>query len=544
MQDANDDQEMLEPVKSSGLIRGAIFGAIFLLAIIGAIALVTKLIQSGANTSPEIAEFSAQDVSQNYKVLTSEWSKAKVVLKNAKAAEKTIANKLSDTRAKSTAQNAILKEVEASFSRSAASVATSKNKAEEAEDEVAAFLDNSLEDLVANASGNLDAYMANKKEAEAKYVSAKQEAIRIKSAVEHLKKASVAAAAAAIATTTVANAADAAQLIVDENEDVLPDTDGSTLLNLRNDFFNEAKAQADSANRSAKAAERATVVSLKKLEQAESRVADRQEIFNLAKVSVTQARDELAKLAKQLETLQAKRIAARKKSEIAKARVISEQARLEQGKVTLAKETTKNEDLKSAIKSLEKDHNTQVAKISVAQENYNEAEVNLRGAQKMRAKKRASTVASLNSDMHDKLRSKLGSLNIENPEHDRFIVPSETLFASGSATLGDEGKVLVKNMAEVIMSVTSEMPDDVDWMLRVDGHTDNAPIRGTGTLKDNWELSQARALAVVRYLVEEGKMLPKRLAANGLGEFQPLKFGDTEADRTENRRIELVLVPR
>lgn len=545
MQDGNDDWEVAQPSKSTGLIRGAIFGAILLLAIIGTAALVTKLLRTNTGDSePRIAEVSAEEASKNFKLLTLDWMQAKGALKNAVDAEKSLARKVSEKRAKSITQQTILKEVDAAFTRSASAVAASQAKAEKAEDEMAVFLDDSLEELVANAAGNLDTYKANRLEAESNFVSAQGETERIKSAVEHLKKASAAAKAAALATATVARAADAAQLIVDENEDILPDTDGSTLLNLRNDFFNEAKAQADSAGRSVKAAVRATNVSVKKLEQSEAELGDRREILNLAKTLETQARDELAELAKQLEALQSNRIAARKKTEIAKERVLVDQTRLEQGKVALAQAIVENEELKSAVISLEKDLEKLKIKVGVADQVYAEAEVTMRDAQKKRAKKRAATIAGLNSEMHDKLRATLGNLRIENPDHDRFIVPSEALFSSGSAALGDAGRVLVRDIAQVIASVIKEMPDDVDWILRVDGHTDNAPLRGAGGLKDNWELSQARALAVVRYLVDYGNIPPQRLAANGLGEFQPLKSGDSEADRAENRRIELVLVPR
>ena len=90
----------------------------------------------------------------------------------------------------------------------------------------------------------------------------------------------------------------------------------------------------------------------------------------------------------------------------------------------------------------------------------------------------------------------------------------------------------------------SEVPGDVDWILRVDGHTDDQPLSGAGKFKDNWELSQARALAVVKFLISQLNIPADRLAANGFGEFQPVNTANTVQARSQNRRIELKLSER
>jgi len=104
------------------------------------------------------------------------------------------------------------------------------------------------------------------------------------------------------------------------------------------------------------------------------------------------------------------------------------------------------------------------------------------------------------------------------------------LFSSGSSTLGREGKEALASVAEVLRGVEGKV-------IRVEGHTDNVP---TGTARTNWDLSTARALSVVRFLQEAG-VDPKRLAAAGYGEFQPLASNDTPEGRSQNRRIEIVL---
>jgi len=127
---------------------------------------------------------------------------------------------------------------------------------------------------------------------------------------------------------------------------------------------------------------------------------------------------------------------------------------------------------------------------------------------------------------------------------DRFIFSSEVLFAPGSADLSELGKAEIANIAEILRNIADDIPDGIDWFIRVDGHTDNIPIRPGGRFADNWELSQARALSVVRFMSEDLGIDPRRLAANGFGEFQPINPLNTPQARAENRRIEMKLTER
>lgn len=125
---------------------------------------------------------------------------------------------------------------------------------------------------------------------------------------------------------------------------------------------------------------------------------------------------------------------------------------------------------------------------------------------------------------------------------DRFLLPSELLFASGSANLGEEGQRELDKLAEVLLDVASAIPDDIDWILRIDGHTDRIPIN-TQAFPSNWELSTARAVAVVRYLASEG--VPQtRMVAAGFGEFFPVDQGSSAEALQRNRRIEIKLTDR
>ncbi|MDD8023080.1 MAG: peptidoglycan -binding protein [Paracoccaceae bacterium] len=127
---------------------------------------------------------------------------------------------------------------------------------------------------------------------------------------------------------------------------------------------------------------------------------------------------------------------------------------------------------------------------------------------------------------------------------DRFVFSSEVLFEPGAANLAPEGRAQIARVAETFRELSAQIPPEIDWILRVDGHTDNVPLSGTGEFKDNWELSQARALSVVRYMIDDLGFPPNRLAATGFAEFRPVALGTSEAARAANRRIELKLTER
>ncbi|HVP98676.1 MAG TPA: OmpA family protein, partial [Roseiarcus sp.] len=105
------------------------------------------------------------------------------------------------------------------------------------------------------------------------------------------------------------------------------------------------------------------------------------------------------------------------------------------------------------------------------------------------------------------------------------------------------GKQSLDTLASAVLDLEREIPPDIPWVLRVDGHTDSRPISGLGQFKSNWELSAARAVAVVQYLISKG-VEPNRLAAAGFGEFQPIDQGTDEEAMARNRRIELKLTER
>jgi chemotaxis protein MotB len=125
---------------------------------------------------------------------------------------------------------------------------------------------------------------------------------------------------------------------------------------------------------------------------------------------------------------------------------------------------------------------------------------------------------------------------------DRFVFQAEVLFPKGQATLNAEGQAEMLKLADALKQLEKEIPPDIAWVLRVDGHTDSDPIQSP-QFKSNWELSAARAIAVVNFLIANG-VSPQHLVAAGFGEFQPIDPGSTEEAKSRNRRIELKLTER
>lgn len=127
-------------------------------------------------------------------------------------------------------------------------------------------------------------------------------------------------------------------------------------------------------------------------------------------------------------------------------------------------------------------------------------------------------------------------------EGDRFVLQAELLFASGSADLGEEGERQLKEIAAILLPLSRRLPKDLNWILRIDGHTDRIPIHNE-YFSSNWELSTARAVSVVKFLAAQG-VPPNRMTAAGFGEFHPIDpSNSTEAFR-KNRRIEIKLTSR
>ncbi len=156
--------------------------------------------------------------------------------------------------------------------------------------------------------------------------------------------------------------------------------------------------------------------------------------------------------------------------------------------------------------------------------------------------RKVEELARYRSDFFGKLREVLGDRPDVRIVGDRFVFQSEILFDTGSAELNEEGRRELETFVRVFREIMPQIPEDLPWVLQVDGHTDKRPIR-TARFPSNWELSTARAIAVARFLIDHG-IPPERVAARGFAHYQPLDPRDTEEAYRRNRRIEIKLTTR
>lgn len=155
---------------------------------------------------------------------------------------------------------------------------------------------------------------------------------------------------------------------------------------------------------------------------------------------------------------------------------------------------------------------------------------------------RVQELTRYRSEFFGRLRAILGDRQDIEIVGDRFVMQSEVFFESGSADLNPEGQQQLDKIATAVREIAADIPDEIPWVLRVDGHTDRNPI-ATAQFPSNWYLSSARAIAVVNYLTSKGVPV-ERLVAAGFGEFHPLTEGTSPADNRRNRRIEFKLTER
>jgi chemotaxis protein MotB len=163
---------------------------------------------------------------------------------------------------------------------------------------------------------------------------------------------------------------------------------------------------------------------------------------------------------------------------------------------------------------------------------------------RQKAEEEATDLARYRSEFFGRLSQILSGREGVQVVGDRFVFQSEVLFAPGEATLSAAGQDQVARVARMLSEISGDIPPEIDWIIRVDGHTDDTRLSGTGRYRDNWELSQGRALAVVRYMIDELGFPANRLAATGFADTRPVAQGTSADALAANRRIELKLTER
>lgn len=192
------------------------------------------------------------------------------------------------------------------------------------------------------------------------------------------------------------------------------------------------------------------------------------------------------------------------------------------------------------LQSLGNELNTALARVAAEERRRRELEE----AERKRLEAERADLEKFRSEFFGRLRQLLEEQEGVRIVGDRFVFSSEVLFAQGEARLSDAGEGELAKVADILRSVAENIPEDIDWVIQVDGHTDDVPVRPGAQFEDNWDLSQARALSVVRYMVNFLGLPPDRLSANGFGQYQPINPADTPEARAQNRRIELKLTEK
>ena len=203
---------------------------------------------------------------------------------------------------------------------------------------------------------------------------------------------------------------------------------------------------------------------------------------------------------------------------------------------TIEKDFSNNVEIKSLGAKL----NAALAKVASEQK----IRAQLEEKERRRLETETKNLREYRSVFFGRLKKILGDIEGIDVVGDRFVFSSEVLFDRGSADIGMAGKVQLDTISNVLKDISKKIPKDINWVLRVDGHTDKTPVSQNSVFNDNWELSQARSLSVVKYMINTHKIDPKRMSAAGFGEHQPISFSNSKEALAKNRRIEFKLTER
>jgi chemotaxis protein MotB len=257
------------------------------------------------------------------------------------------------------------------------------------------------------------------------------------------------------------------------------------------------------------------------------------------------AQQEAGALRDRSKELQAKLASAEERTALAQKEIDARDIQLRELARQSDQARTKVDELNSAIAALRE----QLAKISAAlalsEGKIKEQQIQIADLGKrlnLALANKVQELARYRSEFFGKLREIIGDRPDIRIVGDRFVFQSEVLFDPGSAEFGDAAKQQLDPVITALKEISAKIPKDLNWVLRVDGHTDRRPI-SNAQFASNWELSAARAISVVRYMISQG-IPPNRLVAAGFADFQPLDTSSGEEAYRRNRRIELKLTER
>jgi chemotaxis protein MotB len=288
------------------------------------------------------------------------------------------------------------------------------------------------------------------------------------------------------------------------------------------------------------------------LNQLNLQIAQLTELLSMEKTGKTNLEDQLAQLRASLAGAESDRDRLKSAAENAGAGLTAEQGKtaglttaLEGEKKVSAQALAQVEILNQQIAALRRQLAAIEQSLDISEKKDKEAQARIADLGQrlnLALAQRVQELTKYRSDFFGKLREILGNRPDVRIVGDRFVLQSELFFDTGKADLKPEARAELDKVAGALVELGKQIPADIAWVLRVDGHTDVRPVTG-GEFKSNWGLSSARAISVVQYLVTKG-VSPQRLVAAGFGEFQPFEVGTTDDAYKRNRRIEFKLTER
>jgi chemotaxis protein MotB len=281
-----------------------------------------------------------------------------------------------------------------------------------------------------------------------------------------------------------------------------------------------------------------------------SRLSD---LLALERTGKTSLEDELAQLRASLSAAEGERDrlrgaaeGAQSSSDAGKAEVGKLNSQLDVEKAATARAVAQIEILNQQISALRRQIAALETALGVSEQKDKDAQLHIADlGQRLNVAlaQRVQELSRYRSDFFGKLRDILGNRPDIRVVGDRFVFQSEVFFDSGAPALRPEGRAELDKLAGALLDLEKQIPTEINWVLRVDGHTDTRQLSANSPFKSNWELSASRAISVVQYLISKG-VPPQRLVAAGFGEFQPIDPGNTDEAFSRNRRIELKLTER
>jgi chemotaxis protein MotB len=265
-----------------------------------------------------------------------------------------------------------------------------------------------------------------------------------------------------------------------------------------------------------------------RIEQLLARLAAERRTADMKDVEIAELENQLAQRRSEANALQSRLSEARQDLTQATELSKEQQARIDMLNSQMASLRRQVARLNAALEAAEAENEAKDVRIANLSQRLNTALAS-----------KVQELARYRSEFFGRLREAIGNRDDIRIVGDRFVFQSEVLFDSGSADLGVGGAQQIRRLAQTLKQITDEIPEDIDWILRVDGHTDRRPIE-TEKFPSNWELSTARAVEVVKFLIDQG-IPADRLAATGFGEYQPLDTTGSVQSLRRNRRIEFKL---